>query len=246
MLNIVKKLRSGYLGENIIQERVMEGGTWSMTEEWVPNAVTNNQISNRAVVFGNGTSREGFYTGHVMQKFSGLLGADTLQTYGCNAFYRDHTPDFLICTSSVIAKEIKDSGYCNDNVVYTRVTETLKHPGKFYVIPFDPYADAGTTAAYIAAFDGHKKVYLVGFGGMHHEGYNDNVYGGTNGYDAATDTLEHHKEWAKNIVKLCNCYTDVQFIRVTKTGRQPSPTEWDSVTNLSQISFRDIVVQNDL
>ncbi len=55
MLKLTSKLyRTDYTGEDIIQERVLQDGEWVSTTEHVPNNVINNQISNRAVVLGNG------------------------------------------------------------------------------------------------------------------------------------------------------------------------------------------------
>jgi hypothetical protein len=45
----------------------------------------------------------------------------------------------------------------DNNIVYSRVDISLEFPRKFYLIPHDPYADSGSTAVYLAAFDGHKK-----------------------------------------------------------------------------------------
>ena len=246
MLNLTKKLyRSGYTGEDIVQDRTLIGGKWETTTEYVPNNVINNQISNRAVVFGNGTGRLDFPIQHILSKKSGLLGADSLQSYACNAFYRDHTTDFLVVSSRVIADEVVKSGYTKDNIVYTRVDISLEFPKNFYLIPHDPYADAGTTAAYLAAFDGHKKIYLLGFNGQSQQGINDNIYAGTSGYDAKDADVSDLK-WIANITALCKIYNDVDFVRVTESGRRSTPDLWKSLTNLRQISFRDFVLEADL
>ena len=71
MLKLTSKLyRTDYTGEDIIQERVLQDGQWVNTTEHVPNNVINNQISNRAVVFGNGESRLGFNVNHLLSKKS--------------------------------------------------------------------------------------------------------------------------------------------------------------------------------
>lgn len=245
MLILSKFYRSNYTGEDIIQERKLVDGKWISTTEHIPNNITNNQISNRAVIFGNGTGRNGFPIQHLLNKKSGLLGADTLQSYGCNAFYRDYTPDFLVVTHRTIAEEISKTNYWKDNIVYTRVDISLEFPKKFYLIPYDPYADAGTTAAYIAAFDGHKKIYLLGFNGQDTLGFNDNVYADTKGYDSKNTVIDDSK-WIKNIHKLCSVYDDVDFVRVTESGRRNTPESWKSLTNLRQINFRDFVIETDL
>jgi hypothetical protein len=246
MLKLTSKLyRKDYTGEDVIQERVLQDGEWVSTTEHVPNNVINNQISNRAVVFGNGESRLDFNVSHLLNKKSGLLGADTLQSYACNAFYRDYTPDFLIVTSRIIADEISKTSYHTDNIVYTRVDISLEFSRKFYLIPHDPYADAGATAAYIAAFDGHKKIYLLGCDGQFETNYNNNVYAGTTGYSAKdSDTTGHN--WEESYLQLFQVYDDVDFVLVTASGRHNTFDSWRACTNFRQISHRDMVLEADL
>jgi hypothetical protein len=246
MLQLSKKYRRGYTGEDIIVERKHDGQRWWDVTETVANAVTNNQISNRAVIIGNSPGRLDFNLNN-LKKSSGLLGAKTLQTYGCNALYRDFATDFLVATgNNGIIEEIANSPYVNDHIVYTNSIHLLEHPGKFYLIPYDPYADAGTTAAYIAAFDGHKKIYMLGFDGYDLPGYNNNVYADTNGYDSKWGFDIEGDKLINNRVQLCNVYNDVDFVWVTVRGTNtmPEPLKW--VNNFRQISFRDLVLECDL
>jgi hypothetical protein len=246
MLQLNKKYRRGYTGEDIVVERKHEGQKWWDVTEHVANAVTNNQISDRAVVIGNGPSRLDFDLKH-LKKPSGLLGAKTVQTYGCNALYRDFTPDFLVATgNNGIIDEIARSPYPNVNIVYTNNLHLLEHPNKFYLIPYDPYADAGTTAAYIAAFDGHKRIYLIGFDGYDTEGYNNNIYADTNGYDNKWEFEVESNKLIMNRFQLFNVYNDVDFIWVTQSGRSTIPEQLKWCSNHRQISFRDLVLECDL
>jgi len=240
MLTLEKKYRKDYTGEDVIVERRYEGGVWRDEFEFVPNRVTNNQISNRAAVIGNGLTRKEFDLRH-LKNYSGLLGADTLQTYGCNALYREFTPDFLIANNKTITNEIAEAGYADHHVVYTHVGNTLDNPGKFYIIPFDPYTDAGTTALYIAAFDGHKKIYMLGFDGQPDENYNYNVYAGTNGYDDLNATILDYK-WTNDRKTLFDLYNDVEFILVSARGRWPTPEQWKYCHNFKQMSHREFVL----
>ena len=135
MLKINKKYRTEYNGEDIIVERRQENQQWYATTEHVPNAITNNQISGRAVVIGNGPNRLTFDL-NLLKKPQGLLGSKTVQTYGCNALYRDFTPDFLVAVgNNGIIPEIADSNFVVNNIVYTSAIHLLEHPGKFYLIP---------------------------------------------------------------------------------------------------------------
>jgi hypothetical protein len=244
MLQINKKYRRGYISEDIIVERKMEGGVWHTTTENVPSRVTNRQISNTAIVIGNGTNRLVFDINQ-FKKSSGLLGSKTVQTYGCNALYRDFHPDFLVAVgNNGIVDEIADKGYTNDHIVYSSAIHLLEFPGKFYLIPQDIYADAGTTAAYIAAFDEHKKIYLVGFDG-HEPGWNNNVYAGTNGYDSKNSSIDH-VEWILNKQQLFDTYDDVDWVWVTPCGTNLIPEEWKHCQNIRQINFRQLVLECDL
>ena len=246
MLKITKSYRKDYTGEDIIVERKHEGHVWHEVTETVPNQITNNQISNRAVIIGNGTSRLDFDLRHLKTP-SGLLGAKTLQTYGCNALYRDFIPDFLVASgNNGIVNEIANSSYTNDNIVYTNNLHLLEHPSKFYLIPYDPYADAGTAAAYIAAFDGHKHIYLLGFDGYDTEGHNNNVYADTNGYDTKWEFEVEGDKLINNRVQLFNVYDDVDFIWVTRSGRSTVPECLKWCANHRQISFRDLILECDL
>jgi hypothetical protein len=245
MLKLNKLYRRGYTGEEIIAERYLDSGIWTTVTERVPSNVTNNQISNRAAVFGNGQGRTTFDPKLIINHRSGLLGADTLQTYACNAFYRDYTPDFLIVTDRRIASEIVDKKYTDNNIVYTRVDITLEFPKKFYLIPHDIYADAGTTALYLAAFDGHQRIYMLGFDGQDTPGHNNNVYANTAGYDPVKFNVSDEK-WVNNQLTVFNTYNDVDFVHVSETGRATIPEAWKYCTNLRRISYRDMVLEADL
>ncbi len=246
MLKLTSKLyRTNYTGEDIIQERTLQNGQWVSTTEHVPNNVINNQISNRAVVFGNGEGRLDFNVNHLLNKKSGLLGADTLQSYACNAFYREYTPDFLVVTSRTIADELAKTNYPANNIVYTRVDISLEFPRKFYLIPLDPHADAGATAAYIACFDGHKKIYFVGCEGQHEPNYNNNIYADTSGYASKNSDMLGNN-WEESYRQLFKVYDDVDFVLVTPNGRYTVKDSWKACTNFRQISHRDMVLEADL
>jgi len=245
MLHLNKKYRRGYISEDIIVERKLEGGMWTTTTETVPSRVTNRQISNTAVVIGNGVNRVGFDL-QQLRKPSGLLGARTVQTYGCNALYRDFSPDFLVAVgNNGIVSELANSGYTNDHIVYSSAIHLLEHPSKFYLIPHDIYADAGTTAAYIAAFDEHTKIYLIGFDGQEPGNWNNNVYAGTRGYDAINVKVDS-SEWILNHKRLIDVYDTVDWVWVTPKGTNQIPELLKSNLNFRQIDFRQLVLECDL
>jgi hypothetical protein len=248
MRQLKKLYRSEYTGEDIITELTYSGKEWSPHREWIGNSVINNQISNQAVVIGNGISRKELNLSAVLDHFGGLLGTQKLQTYGCNALYRDHKPDFLVVTGEFneMVKEVADSGYCDNNVVYASAPHIQDYPGKFYLIPQDMGWNSGSTATYIAAFDGHKRIYLVGFDGQDTVGYNYNVYAGTDNYQTERNAVTSTEFFNITMKMVFDTYSNVEFIRVMPTANSSMPEEWKYCVNLRQIDFREFTLEANI
>lgn len=249
MQKIQKLYRKDYLGEEVVRDLVYHDGAWDETREFVPNNIVNEQISNRAVVIGNGISRlelDRNLFNLLANHKAGLLASNAVQTYGCNALYRDFSPDFLVANGPEFVAEIANSGYCKDQIVYSTQNAVLDYPGKFYLTPQNPHWDAGAVAAYLACFDGHKTVYLLGFDG--HSGEEAafyNVYAGTESYpDKNAGSTEAF--YAKSLQIVMNTYSDVDFVRVMPQDSWYMPEEWKYQVNLRQIGWRDFVVEVDL
>jgi hypothetical protein len=173
------------------------------------------------------------------------LGSGRVQTYGCNAILREFSPDFTIA-SSEMASELVNTGKCEDNIIYSSAESVLSYPGKFYLIPQNPNWNAGSLAAYIACFDGHKQIYLLGFDMYSGDtNYQYNIYSGTNGYpNTHSKTTESYFE--KTMLAVMDTYSDVEFIRVSPTKEYYMPESWKYQLNLRQITFREFVTEVDL
>ena len=248
MQKIKPLFRSNYAGENVVKELRLEGGRWHPTTEYVPSAITNTQISNKAVVLGNGPSRLELapnFLSALQNHRGGLLASGRVQTYGCNAIVRDFAPDFVVANDA-LASELVNGGYCDDMIIYGTAEMVLSYPGKFYLVPQNPNWDSGAVAAYLACFDGHTTVYLIGFD-CHtgHTDYQFNVYAGTTGYpNLLSPTTESYFE--QSLKRVMDMYPRVEFVRVTPTQEYYMPESWKYQLNLRQIAFRDFVYEVDL
>jgi hypothetical protein len=126
----------------------------------------------RAFVCGNGISRQAVDLTQLRP-----LG----KIYGCNGLYRDFEPDCLVATDKPIAEQIQNSGYSKTHRFYTRKPiaglGALPVPKKYHSNSSGPIATA------LAALDGHKTIYLLGFdmGPTVNQKFN-NVYAGTDFY----------------------------------------------------------------
>lgn len=236
MQAIKKVFRNTFVGEDVYASATYNNGRWHYDKEFVPKIVNNQRFGKSAAVIGNGVSRKNFDLN--------LFKNKKIQTYGCNALYRDHKPDFLIAIGKEIALEISQSDYSKNNVVYSSPDNILRYPNTFHVIPQTPSWNAGSLAAYLACFDGHSIVYLLGHDGLDTTGYSNNIYKNSPCYNTDVNTTDTF--WALSMSHVFKTYNLVDFVLVNETGRGYMPSEWYGHTNLRRISFRQLVLECDL
>ena len=175
-----------------------------------------------AFVLGNGVSRAGLPLEQIQK-----LG----KIYGCNALYREFTPDVLVATDRAIAQRIQETGYSSKNKFYTRKPMeglgALRVPTEYYGF------SSGPNAVGIAALDQHNKIYILGFdmGPSVHNQFN-NIYEGTEFYKPRGSTPTYTGNWVKQLAKITKDFSNTQFIGVcgNTTARLPA---LDNIANLS-------------
>jgi len=156
-----------------------------------------------AFVLGNGISRKGVNLEH-------LRSHGTI--YGCNALYRDFSPDVLIATDRPISEQIQHSGYALKHKFYTR--RPLKDLGAHHVPEQYWGYSSGPLAAAIAAGDQHLTIYLLGFDMA---GINDkfnNVYADSEFYKRSGANATYTGNWERQLIKVMQDYPHTNFIRV--------------------------------
>lgn len=240
-MKVIKRLfRNSYAGEDIYSSASYKDGVWEYNTEYVQRTLNFQGFGKTAVIIGNGSSRLDFS----LKELKKQNVVRRIQTYGCNALYRDFKPDFLVCTRPDVIKEVVRNKYSENNVVYATGAAILDYPGSFHLIPQDPGWNSGSLAAYLACFDGYHKVVLVGFDGNDTPGSINNVYSNTTGY---TDLVgQNDRFMATSMGHVFKTYPLVDFVLVNSTGRGYMPAEWYGYTNLRRISFRDMVLECDL
>ena len=119
------------------------------------------------------------------------------------------------------------------------------YPGRLYLIPQNVFFDAGSIAAYLACFDGHKKVFLIGFDNYADEEPVNNIYKDTANYPTS-DQTQNGAYFARSLAMVMNTYNDVDFIRVMPTNTWALPYEWQAITNLRQMDYREFAIEADL
>ncbi len=227
MQKLKQIFRSSYAGESIVTDLVLENNNWEPNTEYVANSVFSTYTTKQAVAIGNGPSRQDFDLNLIKNHRGGLFARDKLQSYGCNLVINEgFEPDFLIATDPAKVQAIADTEYPQDHIVYTNAQYIVKYPSKFYLVPQNPAYDAGALAAYLACFDGHKKLFLLG-------------------YDGYTNRSEH-TFYIKTLTAVMDTYKETEFIRVCPTLKYECSPELQRRVNFRQISFRDFVIEADI
>ena len=157
-----------------------------------------------AFVLGNGISRLQIDLQKLKQ-----LGP----IYGCNALYREFTPTVLISTDKGIAHAIQNSGYAQQNRMYTR--KPLSGSGA-HAVPQSYFGfSSGPIAAAMAAMDQATAVYLIGFdmGPTANNRFN-NVYADTEFYKKSSANPTFTGNWVRQLITVARDFEKVSFHRV--------------------------------
>lgn len=156
-----------------------------------------------AFILGNGRSRASIMLNQLLGK--GLI-------VGCNALYRDFTPDILIATDPPISEEIQKSGYALKHEFWTRKPLNDKGARKLE----KPYygMSSGPAAASRACLRGCTIIYLIGFDLGSPTKFVNNIYAGSLHYKKEQDGTTYYGNWVTQLQLLADRFENVKFIRV--------------------------------
>jgi hypothetical protein len=217
-----EQYRKDYAGEFIITNTVWAGGKKRTQREWIANPIENHHISGRAVCIGT-SSTDDFDFKILQNHKGGLLGTKKLQTYGTGEIAKFMRLDFAVDKDMSVVNELIHNGYYKNNVIYTSPRNCLKYPGVFYTIPYNPSVINQVILPYIAAFDGHKEIFLLGY---------------------HADAGIGHSDWALQLEKLIGTYPSVKFYHVAHSPQ--TPTSWKNYSNMIQMTYGEFIRYADI
>ena len=217
--------RENYSGEFVITKITYRDGQKITEKEYIENPIVNQHISGRAVVISNGHSLRHDVVKVIANHGGGLLGQKKLQTYGCDGTWKKMQLDFCFEHDISTLEEIVNARYHENSVVYTLTTNCLKMPGQFYFVPYSVRLVLPAQAAYLAAFDGHNEVFLLGVDGT---------------------TLEHHVDHKHliDIKQVLAAYPNTKFYFVTDHA-DPWP-QWRAFKNAEVLDYRQFILHCDV
>lgn len=183
-----------------------------------------------AFVLGNGVSRKAVNLDHL--KSHGTV-------YGCNALYREFSPDILVSTDSPISAAIQNSGYSQKNTHYTRKPlpnlGALKVPQKYFGY------SSGPIAVGLAAAAGHSEIYLIGFDmGGTKQGTFNNVYADTEFYKKSSSVPTYSGNWVKQLVTISKEFLNTYFYRVVG-GTTTIIPELEAIKNIRHVPVAEFL-----
>jgi hypothetical protein len=189
-----------------------------------------NNHNNTAFVLGNGRSR-------LRINPETLLDKGTV--FGCNAQYREYEPHFLIAVDVKMVNEIISSGYNRNHQVWTNPNKGIR--SKDGINFFNPHKgwSSGPTALWMAAQQGHKHIFILGFDYQGVDGKFNNVYADTFNYKKSTDAATFHGNWLSQTEKVIKEFKNTQFYRVVEDGAYVPDKLGPQLLNLRHISFNE-------
>jgi hypothetical protein len=217
------RYRTDYSGEFVITESRWAGGRKQERREWIDNPIVNQHISGRAVAIGSDDDRERFDYRRLERHRGGLLGSLKLQTYGTAKIAQQMRLDFAVDTDFDRLQPLVENKYSENNPVYTTAKNCIRKPGEFYLIPLSPHLCTEVLPIYLAAFDGHREIYCVGY---------------------SKETAAGNNNWIYQVTTVIRAYSGVLF---TFVGNELNmPEEWLDLPNVRVMTQREFVCHCDI
>ena len=220
---ITARYRSDYDGEFVITETRLVDGRKQEQREWIDNPIIHERISNRAAIICSSYDQKRFDYRRLQNHKGGLLGSKRLQTYATGDIWQDMRLDFHVTTHKPTLRQIVESGYDEHSVIYSSTAGVLAHPGHFYLIPYTPYLTDLAAAIYLASFDGHEEIFLIGY----------NI-----------DVPQDDKNTVTDIFDVMRTYSGTRYVSVGTPAGQPAA--WLELPNFSTMPLREFISYCDI
>ena len=231
-----KYYRTSYTGEEI-NDMKGEPVSYSVTSR--PNVFTA-PFTDSAIVLGNGLTRNDPGIQKLLNVNSKKVAEAYKLVYACNRAVEDEMNyDYYVIKNRIFLANIPSTRV---NQTYLPYDIFLDYSVNYNLIPHVSYFDAGASAAYLACFDGHKKIFLMGFDGDYGNGFKT-VYDGTDGYGDGTGTVDY-ASWVMYLERVMYIYSNVEFYRV-QMDASAAPPAWLNLPNFKNVSFREAVMLGD-
>lgn len=183
-----------------------------------------------AFVIGNGLSRKPIDL-KILKKFGSI--------YGCNALYREFSPDHLIAVDTKMIKEINDTSYQLTNSVWSNRNSTTVKIKNLNIFDHKLGWSSGPSALHLASSHNFKKIFIIGFdfrGAGVNEEFLNNVYADTPNYRKSTQKFTYYGNWIRQTANIINSNPLIKYTRVIVDKGGFVPSELEKYSNLTHIT----------
>ena len=217
------RYRTDYPGEFVVIESRWVGGKKEENREWIANPIENQHISGRAACIGSTFDQGTFDYTRLQRHRGGLLGSKKLQTYGVGEIAQQMRLDFTVETNTTNLNSILNTKYQETNTVYTTPRNCLAYPGEFYLIPQNPHLLDIAQILYLAAFDGHQEIFMLGYN---------------------CETRIESPTWTNQCRTVMDAYPGVLFYMVGESTNMPDV--WMEASNGRNLTYREFISYCDV
>jgi hypothetical protein len=217
------RYRVDYAGEFVVTQSSWAGGRKQEKREWIANPIENQHISGRAACISGISDQDKFDYTRLQRHRGGLLGSLKLQTYGTGEVAGQMRLDFCVETRSSALSDLINSGYQTNNVVYTTARNCIDNPGEFYLIPNNPHLLDLATILYLAAFDGHREIFMLGY----------NI-----------ETPVQNPNWISHVQTVIDAYPGTVFWLIGEPTNMPDA--WMNASNTKCLTYREFLSYCDV
>lgn len=211
--------RAEYEGEYVVTGIVIKDGKRERKHEFIENPLTLKVLSGRAVCLSNGESAKQLNLKKLSTR-QGLLDSLALHNYSTGEMYKHYSPEFHVTFNTEILNNLVSENLTEKMMVYTSIKQCINTPGEFYIVPYGVKSTEETVAAYLAAFDGHKEVFLLG-------------------YDQYDELGKRRDKLINTMLDVFGAYPGVKFTHVIHQGA--TPKEWNQFKNVSTVSVAEFL-----
>ena len=199
----------------------------------VDNTTPATTDTDVAFVLGNGVSRQSINPADLAHH--GI-------TYGCNALYREFSPDYLVAVDTKMIKEITTAGYHKLHSVWTNTNKYSKDIDGLNLFTPSQGWSSGPSALNLASTHENKTIYILGFDyagiGNKNELVN-NIYSGSSNYKKVNERATYFGNWQNQTTTCINKNTKIKYIRVIESANSFIPDTLIGILNLTHITVEN-------
>lgn len=187
----------------------------------------------RSFVLGNGLSRLNIKL-HELSKYG--------KTYGCNALYREFTPDYLVAVDVKMILEIEKTGYQKSHEVWTNPNAKFKSFNGFKYFSPSLGWSSGPTALHLASTHSPTEVYILGFDYVGSKGLFNNVYADSFNYKKSTDTATYHGNWERQTEHLIKTNKHIKYFRLVEDTYYDPGWNYPNFRHMNYKEFKKLLI----